>query len=125
MPYSDLIKQKEAQHRSYLNNKERYIKKQRDTRTIWRQRINELKSKPCMDCGGKFPPCVMDFDHRDRNTKIAGVCELSRHSTWVAVIKEIEKCDVVCANCHRIRTQKQHVEIANGPVAQRLAADAF
>lgn len=60
------------------------------------------KDKPCTDCHHKFPPCVMDFDHV-RGKKKFGVGHLYSHS-YKDIRKEIAKCDVVCANCHRIRT---------------------
>ncbi len=74
--------------------------------------IDELKSVPCADCGVEYPPYVMDFDHRDPNTKLFRVSSRTHHSTE-KLCAEIAKCDVVCSNCHRIRTHNE------GPVAQR------
>lgn len=68
--------------------------------------LAELKSLPCMDCGGTFPPECMDFDHvrGDKSFDFgAGVYSFSLRR----VLEEIEKCDLVCANCHRIRTRKR------------------
>jgi hypothetical protein len=75
-------------------------------RTRSRQKlINLLKEDPCMDCGNKFPPCCMDFDH------VRGAKELpiSKMYTcaWSRVLLEVSKCDLVCACCHRIRTLAQ------------------
>jgi len=67
-------------------------------------RVKELKNKPCMDCGGRFPACAMDFDHV-RGKKKFGVTESTRK--WGTVLKEAKKCDLVCSNCHRIRTDKR------------------
>lgn len=65
--------------------------------------IDQLKSRPCMDCGNEFPPYVMDFDHRDPSTKSCTLA--SMHRAPIEAIKiEAAKCDVVCSNCHRIRT---------------------
>jgi L-lysine 2,3-aminomutase len=56
----------------------------------------------------------MDFDHRDARLK-----EFSLHSvhrkTKRAILREIEKCDVVCANCHRERT---HRRVAKRPTEE-------
>lgn len=60
------------------------------------------KDKPCEDCGIKYPPYVMDFDHV-RGEKVRKVSGLTNGSTAV-ILAEIAKCDVVCANCHRERT---------------------
>jgi hypothetical protein len=64
--------------------------------------LDEQKAGPCHDCGGKFPPCVMDFDHV-RGVKHRSV-SLMRLNAFAAILAEIAKCDLVCANCHRIRT---------------------
>jgi hypothetical protein len=47
----------------------------------------------------------MEFDHRDGTTKEAAVANLvSKGCTDSRLLNEISKCDVVCANCHRLRT---------------------
>lgn len=75
-------------------------------------RLEVIKTKnPCMDCGNRFPPECIDFDHRNPNDKVAGVGHMiaSRWS-WAKIEAEIAKCDIVCANCHRIRTKKRFQE---------------
>src|ERR1035437_547863 len=58
----------------------------------------------CMDCGLMSPyPQIYDFDHRPGVDKVANVSRLFLANMNV-LIAEIAKCDVVCANCHRIRT---------------------
>jgi hypothetical protein len=67
--------------------------------------LRDLRRRPCADCGQTFPPWVMDFDHRDPKTKsfalAAGKVLLKSRDILLA---EIAKCDIVCANCHAIRT---------------------
>lgn len=72
-------------------------------RSFIQGKIDEFKrGKPCMDCGGVFPTYVMDFDHlSDKLFNIGGV---AGKVSWEKVLQEIEKCELVCANCHRIRT---------------------
>lgn len=67
-----------------------------------KEQVNPLKDVPCLDCGRRFPPFCMEFDH---------VKEGKRHNigemtSWAikTVLVEIEKCELVCANCHRVRT---------------------
>jgi len=60
---------------------------------------------PCVDCGNK-DPTVLEFDHRDPKTKSFNISNMM-NMTWGTIKKEIDKCDVVCANCHRQRTAKQ------------------
>jgi hypothetical protein len=51
---------------------------------------------------------VLEFDHRDGTEKVAGICDLVRAgSSWKRIFTEIEKCDVRCVKCHRIRTAEQ------------------
>lgn len=70
-----------------------------------REVIQVAKDVPCTDCGQRFPPFVMDFDHRDPSTKSFNVgAALGLMKSVEAILVEIAKCDVVCANCHRIRT---------------------
>lgn len=65
--------------------------------------IDSLKDNPCTDCNQKFPPCVMDFDHR--TNKKFGIADSTCRSKE-QIMAEVEKCELVCANCHRIRTHK-------------------
>lgn len=69
--------------------------------------IEEAKSSPCLDCGIKYPPYVMDFDHRPSETKSFTISENILSKSDDLLILEIQKCDVVCANCHRIRTHNR------------------
>jgi hypothetical protein len=74
----------------------------RRRRANFRNFLNEKKNRPCLDCDQLFPPCAMDFDHRDRATKKFNVSEAGDKPSK-DLLEEIEKCDVVCANCHRKR----------------------
>ena len=68
--------------------------------------MNEIKSKPRADCGGSFEVCCMDFDHRDGTEKAYNVGSMFAHHYSRELIEtELAKCDLVCANCHRIRTR--------------------
>lgn len=70
--------------------------------------IDAYKRKPCLDCKQIFPTYVMDFDHVRGEKKYLVSKLRSWHYVNEETIKtEIEKCDIVCANCHRIRTQQR------------------
>lgn len=73
-------------------------------KTNLRPWANELKKAPCTDCKQSFPPCVMDWDHV-RGTKRHSIA-LMVANRWkkATILAEIAKCDLVCANCHRLRT---------------------
>lgn len=84
--------------------------------------IRYLLNNPCIDCG-ETDPIVLEFDHRDRSTKVGAIGSLRRNSSLEKIKEEIAKCDVRCANCHRRRTAKQFgwmkslddVELDRGP----------
>lgn len=65
--------------------------------------IRDLKGDTCADCGGVFPPYILDFDHRDPSEKRFGIAGNARRK-MEDLRAEVAKCDVVCANCHRERT---------------------
>lgn len=96
----------------YQNNKQQYrdrCKKTRQKRTILnRQRlVRFLLDHPCVFCGELDIRCL-DFDHIDPKTKKYPISRLlSSGRTWPAIMREIKKCRVLCANCHRKRTSKQ------------------
>jgi len=72
-----------------------------------RMRLNALKKGPCVNCGGQFPPEAMDFDHVKGRKKFALSKARDSKLAWDMLLNEITKCDLVCANCHRIRTRKR------------------
>ena len=70
-----------------------------------RKQIGQLKTNPCTDCHGTFPPECMDFDHV-RGIKLREVSKMCNYSVE-NILAEVAKCDLICANCHRIRTKKR------------------
>ena len=70
--------------------------------------IDALKDVPCADCSIKYPPYVMDFDHLPQYSKEFTISR-STHITMEALLLEVAKCEIVCANCHRIRTYNRKV----------------
>jgi len=70
-------------------------------------RLNALKEGPCTDCGGRFPVVAMDLDHV-RGEKRGDVGNLVRSGVgWPVIEAELAKCELVCANCHRVRTSER------------------
>ena len=70
-----------------------------------RRRLSNLKQGlSCSDCsiGGLHPECY-DFDHREGVAKKFNLSQAGTRS-WETILEEIKKCDLVCANCHRLRT---------------------
>lgn len=75
----------------------------KDRKQSVKEFIRAQKARPCADCGESYPYYVMDFDHRVGTHK---KFELSKPKSvsLEKIAEEISKCDVVCANCHRMRT---------------------
>ncbi len=96
----------------YKENKNEIVKdiviRNKDIRNKNAQYIYDyLKSHPCIDCGNNNI-IVLEFDHRDGVEKIESISVLVHRGYSIKKIdEEIDKCDVRCANCHRIRTAKQ------------------
>ena len=98
---------KEYQKKWYFKNKKKHI----DNCCIIRKNcVNEnkkrifdfLEKNPCVDCG-ETDPVVLEFDHQ--KDKINCISRLIT-SSWNILEKEIKKCEVRCANCHRRKTAK-------------------
>lgn len=90
----------------YARNRARYIENAiRRRRQIARERtelvLGLVAGRPCADCG-ETDPLVLEFDHL--HDKKFSVSQGLRDRSWDTVLAEIDKCDVVCANCHRRRT---------------------
>jgi hypothetical protein len=112
MPFKDIDTRraymKEYSKKHYEANIEGYKAKSAASNKKLRLRnrdyIKNIKeSNPCMDCGKSYPFYVMHFDHiYDKN---GSVSDLSRASSSIERIqKEIDNCELVCANCHAERT---------------------
>jgi hypothetical protein len=62
------------------------------------------RAKPCTDCKVEYPYYVMEFDHIS-DDKTGGICKMARRPVSEAKLRaEIDKCEVVCSNCHAART---------------------
>ncbi len=71
--------------------------------------VESLKRASCVDCRTGFPSECMDFDHvPERGKKVAGISRMVQGTySMVTLQVELKKCDLVCANCHRIRTARR------------------
>jgi hypothetical protein len=93
----------------YAANRQRYIDRARvlTQRLVLKRTgylIEYFVAHPCVDCG-EMDPIVLEFDHlRDKRFEISAAI---RGRNWQTILDEIEKCEVVCANCHRRRTARR------------------
>jgi len=94
---------------NYRRNKERYFKLARKRGRGLDNLINSRKGVPCSDCGIQYPPYVMEFDHiPEKGKKLYPISTMRRRKmAFSKILLEIEKCEVVCSNCHRERTNSR------------------
>ena len=98
-------------HHTYVYNRNKAYK------ASLRAMVDSIKSNPCIDCGNSFHPFVMDLDHV-RGNKISDVSlMIIRKKPRLLILTEIEKCDLVCSNCHRMRTLSRRRSSAAEPLA--------
>jgi hypothetical protein len=71
------------------------------------------KSRPCTDCGGRFHPAAMTFDHLPGSDKRLDVANLIRRGS-IGLARIEAKCEVVCANCHAVRTFVRREQTRHG-----------
>lgn len=91
--------------RSY-SAKQTKLKNQKNRIDIARQFIwDYFKSNPCVQCG-ESDPIVLEFDHVDQSDKSFVIANMVTYSVST-IQKEINKCRVLCANCHRRHTATQ------------------
>lgn len=95
----------------YQANKPYYLAKNVRARVEHRKTNRDiayeyLVTHPCVDCG-EADPVVLDFDHIDPTTKLFCVGTMLSREATPAIVREMAKCVVRCANCHRMRTATQ------------------
>ena len=104
---------KEYHRKHYLENKDKYLKRAKAHNKIARKRnfefIKEYKQTHyCIDCN-QNNWIVLEFAHRSRKTKIDNISNLALCPVSLETLKkEIDKCDIRCANCHRIQTYNEN-----------------
>lgn len=102
MAYRNMESQRRCWREWYHRNKDEVARRVEGRRRATRQWLVEYKSHlRCARCPETDPACL-DFHHRDGNEKeISVACALSAGWTINRLIAEIDKCEVLCANCHR------------------------
>ena len=112
MPYKDPVK-RAANHRRYMRevwypaNRQKQV----DLVAARRQEITERLAAykldlGCVDCHYNTHAEALDFDHIwDKEFNVSDMVRLGY--SWANILVEIEKCEVVCANCHRVRTAQR------------------
>lgn len=112
MGYKDRKTQLEAQKKHYQDNKERYKKQLQERRRKNREYVWSIKEQSsCSKCGESHPACL-DFHHPDDVEKENSIARAAVDWGLTRIKKEIAKCIILCANCHR----KHHFELRQSDV---------
>lgn len=87
-----------ANNPKYKDRIQKNNKESRERNVSW---FREYKSNlSCTECGESHP-ATLDFHHTDPTIKEGDVSALARNNNRAALLAEIEKCIVLCSNCHR------------------------
>lgn len=109
MAYKNRLDRLAASKRNYAANRRTYIEKAKKRKAeLYARVIIPAKSKPCADCKKWFPVICMDFDHVFGEKKF-DIAHGYNQVSMKVLLEEISKCEVVCSNCHRIRTNLRAV----------------
>lgn len=98
----------DSQYHASVRERRKLQRAGREDRLVARMRA--LKAGPCDDCGGQFHPAALSFDHRPGTQKIRDLATLAGRGLTGLFERELPKCDVVCANCHAVRTFRRREE---------------
>lgn len=119
MSYKDKNLQKEYQSKWFKENKHKHTKESREWKQERRRFNNSILSElkialGCKDCGYNANPIALDFDHLPCFKKEFGISRVVDNYSISRILDEVDKCEVVCANCHRIRTKNRRGSNVNG-----------
>lgn len=95
--------------RASTEGAERLYRARQDRLAATREWLWGLKSNPCADCGNTYHPVAMQFDHLPGFEKKFNVNMEASSRTRAALDAELAKCELVCANCHAIRTWTRRI----------------
>ena len=88
-------------------NKKRHRARTKENQRKFVEWYHSLKDGPCVDCQMKFHPVAMQWDHRPDLEKIGDLGTLKLRGNKQLILDEIKKCELVCSNCHSIRTYQR------------------
>ena len=107
MPYKDPVKQKQAQHKSYLKHKKKVIAKsmayKHDNQKWFKEEKLKAVMRGCVHCGctGDIKTLTnFDYHHIDPKTKVLAVADMLGTFGRPKVFAEMQKCEILCKSCH-------------------------
>jgi len=117
MPYKDenvkRAKHAEYSRKYYLANKEKVQALSKANRAVGKARWTLFKSSlKCTQCGFNHP-AALDFHHTNPSEKENLVSKLVSNGCYAAAMEEVQKCIVLCANCHRVHHAEEDSKVKN------------
>ena len=110
MGNNDLEWQRKYQKEWYIKNQVKRRAQIKSRNDFYISEFRKSKDNPCTDCGVKYPYYVMDFDHVGE--KKYEINALLKKKSFKLLREELERCELVCSNCHRIRTFSRQTLLA-------------
>ena len=99
-----------AYHARNRKRRQQQVRARRSKLAAWNHGLKA--SSPCADCGGFFHPIAMTWDHLPGSEKVDEVSNLVKAGKTLKARAEIEKCELVCANCHAVRSFERQRGVA-------------
>jgi transposase len=87
-----------------------HVRTSRSRTTAKRKLWKYKETMGCTDCKEMYPHYMLDFDHLPEFEKVDSPAQLIHRYSWKRALEEIAKCEVVCANCHKIRTWQRYLD---------------
>jgi len=87
--------------RTYADRREYLIKAVAKRRKVIKEKAIEYLGGKCSFCGYARSYAALDFHHIDEKSKSFGLSQRGLTRSWERTKKELDKCVLVCANCHR------------------------
>ena len=109
-PEADTDRRRRRSDSSYRCQRRRRIERKR--------RLVEIRGGRCEDCGYDVSIAALEFHHRDSTTKEFGLGNFN--GSWERLLTEADKCDLLCANCHRRRHHYRGTVTARGKKARAI-----
>lgn len=112
MPFNDKEQATKYQREWYHRNKEKVLERRKQRRIGIRDWFRRYKNKLfCIECGENHPACLQ-FHHRSREEKSFTISNVAGRQdvSLKRLVQEIEKCEVLCVNCHAKRHWREKYE---------------
>lgn len=104
--YTETPIRQDGQRAHDHNRVETVITRNRARQRYHKDSLVAFHGGECMDCHKVYMPFIMEFDHRDPSKKSFNISGSRLNYAWERLLQESLKCDLVCSNCHRVRTHR-------------------